>query len=76
MARWRALRAARSGVRRGVGEERDLLAGSIWMGRRVNVSSIVEVGGGWAGLEELLGGLEEGFAQRCNGMGKGECQQG
>lgn len=41
MARWRALRAVRSEERGAVGEERDLLAGSIWMGRRVNVSSIV-----------------------------------
>lgn len=41
MARWRVLRAVRSESRVGVGEERDLLVGSIWMGRRVNVSSIV-----------------------------------
>lgn len=45
MARWRALRAVRSEERGAVGEERDLLAGSIWMGRRVNVSSIVGRGG-------------------------------
>ena len=44
MARWRVLRALRWVVRvwSGVGEERDLLAGSIWMGRRVKVSSIME----------------------------------
>ena len=48
MARWRVLRAVRSESRVGVGEERDLLAGSIWMGRRVNVSSIVRDGRlGW-----------------------------
>ena len=43
MARWRALRVVRWGVRDGsaVGEERDLLLGSMWMGRRVKVSSIV-----------------------------------
>lgn len=43
-ARWRALRAVRSGAREGVEveeEERDLLVGSIWMGRRVKVLSIV-----------------------------------
>ena len=44
MARWRVLRAVRSGEREEVGDERDLEAGSIWMGRRVNVSSILS---GW-----------------------------
>ena len=41
MVRWRALRVVRSVVRAGSGEERVLLVGSMEMGRRVNVSSIV-----------------------------------
>ena len=46
MARWRALRACRCGVRVvSLGEVRDLLVGSIWMGRRVKVGSIVGVVG-------------------------------
>lgn len=66
MARWRVLRAVRSGVRVGVEEERDLEAGSIWMGRRVNVSSILDdrlIGrSGWA---ERLGRRSE--RMRCFG---------
>ncbi len=41
-ARWRAWRVVRGGSSDDVGEVMDLVAGSIWRGRRVNVSSIVE----------------------------------
>lgn len=61
MARWRVLRAVRSGVRVGVGEERDLEAGSIWMGRRVNVSSIF---GGDGGLIGRSGWVERSWVWR------------
>lgn len=46
--RCRACREVRWGVRVVVGEVMALEVGSIWRGRRVNVSSIVVVGGGGA----------------------------